>query len=412
MAIEPGQRLGKLLVIRRLGAGGIGAVWEVEHTLTRHRRAMKVLHERYATSPDVVERFLREASAAGRIGNPHIVETFDAGQHDDGTHYLLMELLSGEALSSRLRNSPPTIGEAAGWLRQACLALAAAHAAGIVHRDLKPDNLFLTVDPDGRPFLKVLDFGVSLFEDLSGTGERLTREGSAMGTPLYMSPEQLQGQRVDLRTDLYALGVILYETLTLRAPFDAPTLAALAVKVATGDAPSVQTLRPEVPDALAAVVKRAMHREKAERFGSALELYEALGPFVEVHAAESLGDTLSSSRIKTSHDTERQTPSQPPPGKPRTWLAPAVVATAVALGGGWLGVTRTTEVPRTPVLLPLPGPPEVPTTVIDAGTQAAPVEAPDAGPSAPLDAGRPATDAGRPRGKSSPLITDSPFGGP
>jgi hypothetical protein len=105
-------------------------------------------------------------------------------------------------------------------------------------------------------------------------------------------------------------------------------------------------------------------------------------------------------------------PSQPPPGKPRTWLAPAVVATAVALGGGWLGVTRTTEVPRTPVLLPLPGPPEVPTTVIDAGTQEAPVEAPDAGPSAPLDAGRPATDAGRPRGKSSPLITDSPFGGP
>ena len=173
-------------------------MWEVEHTLTHHRRAMKVLHDRYALTPEVIERFLREASAAGRIGNPHIVETFDAGQLEDGTHYLLMELLHGQSLASALRGAlAPTPVEAVAWLRQACLGLAAAHAAGVVHRDLKPDNLFVTRDAEGRPFLKVLDFGVSKFDVLSGDGPRLTREGSTLGTPMYMAPEQLAGERVD-----------------------------------------------------------------------------------------------------------------------------------------------------------------------------------------------------------------------
>jgi serine/threonine protein kinase len=271
---------GKLRVVRRLGAGGVGAVWEVEHTLTRHRRALKVLHPRFADRADVVERFLREASAAGRIGDPHICETFDAGRLESQAPYLLMELLDGTSLGDRLRKGPRIeLAEASFIVRQACLGVAAAHDVGIIHRDLKPDNLFIT-SVGGKPFVKVLDFGVSRFDDLAPGEQKLTTEGTTLGTPLYMSPEQISG-RVDLdkRSDVYALGVILYEAAAGKPPFDAASIAALAVQIHRGKPPSLKLLCPELPADFVAVVERAMHADRDMRFDDARQLFDALAPF-------------------------------------------------------------------------------------------------------------------------------------
>jgi len=214
---------GKLRIIRTVGAGGMGKVYEVEHELTRHRRALKVLHP--SASPNVVERFVREATAAARIGNPHVAETFDAGTLETGEPYLLMELLEGETLEERLRRAGPIpSGELAALIQQACVGIQAAHDAGIVHRDLKPENLFVT-SREGQPFVKILDFGISKFDEGRTGAPGITRDGVMLGTPYYMSPEQVLGAATDARTDVYALGVILYESACGHRPFEAPVVS-------------------------------------------------------------------------------------------------------------------------------------------------------------------------------------------
>ncbi|HET9953295.1 MAG TPA: serine/threonine-protein kinase [Polyangiaceae bacterium] len=267
---------GKLRIIRRLGFGGMGAVYEVEHELTHHRRALKLLHAHAARIPTVVERFLREASAAGRIGNAHIVETFDAGRLDSGEPYIVMELLQGKTLSEVLiEQGPLPIDATCDILIQACDAVSAAHAVGIVHRDLKPENLFLT--GPALSFVKILDFGVSKF-DVATTGEHgLTLEGSPIGTPYYMSPEQVRGERsLDGRADIYALGVLLYECLTGRKPFVADTLPHLAVLIHQGKYPTPSEVRQGLPAAVDLVVSRAMASERADRYESAAEFSRAI----------------------------------------------------------------------------------------------------------------------------------------
>ena len=238
-SIDPGTLVGgKLRIVRLLGTGGMGAVYEVEHELTKHRRALKLLHARYKVYPELIQRFLREASAAGRIGNPHIAETFDAGELETGDPYLVMELLKGETLADLLRRKQTlTVTEASELVRQACTGVQAAHDAGIVHRDLKPENLFV-IERDHRPFVKILDFGISKFDpQLTGGEMSMTREGTSLGTPLYMPPEQVRGdKRIDARADVYALGVILYECVTGRRPYEAETLAHLAVLIHEGHA--------------------------------------------------------------------------------------------------------------------------------------------------------------------------------
>ncbi len=269
---------GKLRVIRRLGAGGMGAVYEVEHELTKHRRALKVLHPSIAENPTFVARFLREASAAGRIGNPHIAETFDAGKLEGGEPYLLMELLQGETLDGRLhRQGALDPGEVSELVGQACGAIAAAHDAGIVHRDLKPENLFLTIK-DGASFVKVLDFGISKFEQQTGA-MNVTAEGTVMGTPYYMPPEQVLGEAIDARADIYALGIILYECSCGARPYEAATLSHLAVLIHEGKPKPLWEQRPGLPRAYCDVVHRAMARVKEQRFQSVRELAAALAPF-------------------------------------------------------------------------------------------------------------------------------------
>jgi serine/threonine-protein kinase len=278
--LPPGTLIaGKLRLIRTLGAGGMGVVYEVEHEITKHRRALKVLHAYAAEQPGVVERFLREASAAGRVGNAHVAETFDAGTLDSGEPYLLMELLDGETLDHLLQRSGPLDpGILSDLIHQACEGVQAAHEAGIIHRDLKPENMMI-VTRDGAPFVKILDFGISKF-DAERTGSmKLTTEGLVMGTPYYMSPEQVLGSStIDARTDIYALGVILYECATGVRPFDAQTVQHLAVLIHEGKPVPLETRRSALPEAFYDVVKRAMAKDREQRFESARALAMALAP--------------------------------------------------------------------------------------------------------------------------------------
>lgn len=277
-AIAPGTVLaGKFRVVSRLGEGGMGAVYEIEHELTKHRRALKLLHKSMAAMPSVVERFLREASAAGRVGNPHIVETFDAGVLDTGEPYLVMELLRGQPLSARIAAGKMPLLEVVDVIGQAAAGVHAAHNAGIVHRDLKPDNLFITEGADGRPFVKILDFGISKFDPQKTGGLQLTQEGAALGTPYYMPPEQIRGEgSLDARADVYALGVILYECLAGVRPFEAETLPHLAILIHTGQPKPITEHRPDLPPGFASLVHAAMASDRGQRMQSAGELRSML----------------------------------------------------------------------------------------------------------------------------------------
>ncbi len=272
-ALEPGTVLaGRFRVVRCMGVGGMGSVYEIEHELTKHRRALKMLHAVMAQNTAVVERFLREASAAGRVGNQHIVETFDAGKLESGEPYLVMEMLRGQTLSDRIARGPMPIAEVVDLIGQACDGVQAAHEAGIVHRDLKPDNLFV-IDVEGRPFVKILDFGISKFDPGKTGGHALTQEGAALGTPYYMSPEQIRGEiKLDARTDVYALGVILYECIAGQRPFEAEALTQLAVLIHVGKPPPLSQLRPDLPPGLAELVARAMATDPAQRVQTARDL--------------------------------------------------------------------------------------------------------------------------------------------
>jgi len=274
---------GKLRIVRQLGEGGMGAVFEVEHELTRHRRALKLLHAQMARVPSVVERFLREASAAGRIGNPHIVETFDAGRLETGEPYIVMELLRGKTLAELLeQDGPLEFQTACKLMAQACDAVNAAHKAGIVHRDLKPENLFLC--GPNLDFVKILDFGVSKFSEEATGVQGLTMEGSPIGTPYYMSPEQVRGEKsIDARADVYALGVLFYECLTGRKPFVAETLPHLAVLIYEGKCDPPSQLRPGITPDVDNLVARAMANERQARFSTALELSAAVQEALQTH---------------------------------------------------------------------------------------------------------------------------------
>src|SRR5689334_20554590 len=196
MSLETGQIIeGKYRIVRLLGEGGMGAVYEGENVRINRRVAIKVLHAGLTENKEVTQRFEREAQAAGRIGNDHILEVLDLGSRPNGDHYIVMEYLDGEPLSARIKSSgrlQPL--ELAPLVRQVLVGLAAAHRAGIVHRDLKPDNVFILKEKAGkRDYVKIIDFGISKFQPLNNDGMRMTRTGMMMGTPYYMSPEQASG---------------------------------------------------------------------------------------------------------------------------------------------------------------------------------------------------------------------------
>jgi serine/threonine-protein kinase len=246
--------------------------------------AIKVLHPAYTSNTDIVQRFEREAQAAGRIGNDHILEILDMGELPDGSHFMVMEYLEGETLAARIkrfgRMQPRDV---AALFKQILAGLAAAHGAGIVHRDLKPENIFILKEKAGKTdYVKIIDFGISKFQPLSGDGMKMTRTGAVMGTPYYMSPEQASGSRdADARSDLYAVGVMVYEAVTGCVPYDAPTFNQLMFKIVLSEPPPAQAIVPDLDPAFASIIAKGMARDVHYRFQSAAEFTAAIDGWLE-----------------------------------------------------------------------------------------------------------------------------------
>lgn len=265
---------GKYRIDSIAGEGGMGIVYEAEHLILRQRVAIKALLPGTAVSSDVVERFSLEASAAARIVSEHVVRVMDAGSLPNGAPYLVMEYLEGADLEMLLlRRGAFATTEAVDIALQALEALAHAHGAGIIHRDLKPANLFLAKRPSGGPILKLLDFGISRVLDASVDEERV------VGSPLYMSPEQLSNAAVDHRTDLWSLGVVLYELLMASPPFGG-TFAELVQEILYGAGPPpLHETQSSIPPGLSKIVATCLARDRAERWANAAELARALSPY-------------------------------------------------------------------------------------------------------------------------------------
>jgi eukaryotic-like serine/threonine-protein kinase len=395
--LPPGTLLaGKFRIERLLGAGAMGAVYAIDHELTHNKRALKLLHPALRNVPDLVRRFLNEASAAGRAGNPHLVETFDAGTLPTGEPYLVMELLVGEPLDSILkRETKLEAGVAAEIVAQAAEGMDAAHRAGIIHRDLKPENLFVTTR-DGAPFVKILDFGVSKFLVASADQLRQTRAGMVYGSPAYMSPEQLSASPdLDPRADVFALGVVLYQSLAGILPFDGPTLEALALSVLGGEPRPLRELRPELPQSLVDVVLGALAPLRDNRLPTANALARALSPFRAPGSWSTAAELGHAATIASNPPVASAGPMVAPPSlppgvpRPRRAAVPIVagvvtillaIATAMALtrsrapaGPASFGPPPAPTSPPTVVLTPLAPPaPALAVTLVPANDSPSP----------------------------------------
>src|SRR5918997_1805005 len=284
---------GRYRITRRLGSGGMADVYEAEDTQLGRRVALKLLYSRFAEDAEFVERFRREASSAAGLNHPNVVQVFDRGQWD-GTYYIAMELLEGRNLKQIVReHGALEPGLAVDIVLQILKAARFAHRRGVVHRDIKPHNVI--VDDEGRA--KVTDFGIAR----PGASD-MTETGSIMGTAQYLSPEQAQGQPVDARSDLYSIGIVLYELLTGRVPFDAESAVTVALKqVSEAPVPPSQIVD-SVPPALEAVVLRAMEKDPGRRFVDADEMIAAL----ESALAGGYVDTVAEDPVEALEEADRR----------------------------------------------------------------------------------------------------------
>jgi serine/threonine-protein kinase len=286
MSLEIGQKIqeDKYSIVRLLGEGGMGAVYEGLNNKIQRKVAIKVLHASVSENADAVARFEREATAAGRIGSDHITEVLDMGELPGGARYMVMEYMDGVSLSKRIEDRGRlSAQEAAQIVVQVLDGLMAAHEASIIHRDLKPDNVFLLKSKAGRKdYVKILDFGISKFNALSGDNLSMTKTNAVLGTPYYMSPEQAKGSKaVDQRCDVYSVGVILYESVTGQVPFDADTFNELIFKIVLEAPPPPEQFVPDLDPNISAIIRRAMARDVTQRFQSAVEFRDALMSWME-----------------------------------------------------------------------------------------------------------------------------------
>ncbi|MGN6105062.1 MAG: serine/threonine protein kinase [Kofleriaceae bacterium] len=283
---------GRYLVTRKVGQGGMGAVYEATHTLIGKRVAVKVLLEKYAKREAIVARLKQEAQLASSVNNEHIIDVTDFGTTDDGRTFVVMEFLEGESLAECLaRETRLPEQRLLRIVHQSASALAAAHAKGIVHRDIKPENLFLLRRKE-QDFVKVVDFGISKSLRSSSEEEeqpRLTQTGMVLGTPLYMSPEQARGDdELDHRVDIYALGVIMYEAASGRVPFVGNNYLSVISQVLNEEPPSLRGIRPELSEEFEAIVQRAMAKDRSDRYASAAEMLTDIGAVIDdpTHSTE------------------------------------------------------------------------------------------------------------------------------
>ncbi|MEP7053595.1 MAG: serine/threonine-protein kinase, partial [Pseudomonadota bacterium] len=284
VALAPGAIIGgKYRIDGFLGAGGMGVVLSATHLELGAPVAIKIVRDDLAQHEEVVSRLLFEARAAARMRSSHIVRVLDVARLDSGAPYIVMEQLEGLDLAAVLAEAGTlTATDAVNYLLQACEGLNEAHALGVVHRDLKPENLFLANTPEGV-VLKILDFGIS--KDLgtsisSGARSTLTKKGAAIGSPFYMSPEQMAASpTLDARADVWSLGAILFELLTGHCPFEADSTALVCSKVLVDQAPSLRDFDSNAPAGLDAIIQRCLQKEPEERFQSASELASALREF-------------------------------------------------------------------------------------------------------------------------------------
>ncbi len=275
-----GKTLGdKYRIIRLVGRGGMGIVYEAEHLVLHKRVAVKVLLPMYASQTQRVRRFIREGQAASAIEHPNILDIKDLCKDPDGTVYIVMELLRGRSLRRLLeqRRVLP-LSQVVSISLELLAGLEAAHAKGVIHRDLKPENIFLSTAM-GRDQVKIVDFGVAKFAEAAVSSLSLTETGSVPGTPFYMAPEQAQGGRhVDEQTDIWSVGVVMYEMLTGKVPFGGTNYNEVLSHILLTPLRPVQEFSADIPDELAAVVHKALSKDKAHRYMCAMEMIEALSP--------------------------------------------------------------------------------------------------------------------------------------
>jgi serine/threonine-protein kinase len=446
---QPGEvLLGKYRIERVLGVGGMGVVVEARHLQLEDRVAIKFLHASMVHNEEVVTRFVREGRAATKIRSEHVVRVFDVGTLEGGAPYMVMEFLEGSDLAQIVeRRGPLPLAQSVDWLLQACEAIAEAHAAGIVHRDLKPANLFLIARSDESDCIKVLDFGIS---KVNGVGEDhlgMTKTQAVMGSPRYMSPEQLRSSRgVDARSDIWALGTVLHEMLTGTPPFNADTMPELCARILTEAPPPLLPQRTDLPRELEVALLGAFQKDPAMRYQNVWQLAAALAPFGTPAAQLSAnrvarvlklvpgGFGTSDPYVRSSGIPISMPPpalgvrgtagpwagSQPemrPPAR-KNWIAAvaaAVVVLCIVVGVGAIALSRrsspsasTGNVPQPPVLssapIVLPPADEPSAAASSADTAAPPVESPSAAPGASAVA--PGTTV--PPGRARPFLPPAP----
>jgi tRNA A-37 threonylcarbamoyl transferase component Bud32 len=331
---------GRYRLLAPIAQGGMASVFRAEHVRLGRQVAVKLISRDLLAHAEAVQRFQREAQTVARLRHPNVVEVSDFGRSADGQHYLVMELIEGEDLRQVIeREGPLPLPRVREILRQIVLALDYAHAEGVIHRDLKSANIMLVRVPDSGERVKLLDFGISKGPESSAGG--LTAVGTVLGTPEYISPEQISGKPVDPRTDLYSLGVILYEMLTGALPFRGNTAEVLSAHLLSPPAPPRER-RPEIPVAVEAVVLRALAKTPEERFSAARALGEAFeiacGEPAPANQPEARGATLLLGGAPAAPSAAVPAPA---PSRVRAWwnrLSPDL-RIALVVGSGTLALS-------------------------------------------------------------------------
>jgi serine/threonine protein kinase len=439
-AVAPGGDLpagfvvGEYRIEKVLGRGGMGTVYAGLQPVIEKSVAIKLLNAQFSADAGLVRRFVDEARAVNRIRHANIIDIFSFGQlpAPDGRHYFVMEYLEGTTLAERMERGDLSGDDMPSFLSQICDALDAAHGENIIHRDLKPENVWIVTPKRGKPFVKLLDFGIA---KLLSSGERSTTQtGMVMGTPHYMSPEQCHGKAVDHRTDIYAMGVMLYQLYSGRLPFSGETFAEILAKQII-DTPEPPSKHAQIPAELDKLIMKCLAKDPAARPQSAKELGHSLSSILVGAAARvqraagqpTSATTLSASAIEVRR-RERGTEVAPRRGGKRTVVVGAAVAVAAAIAIVAVALTWRGHAPPAPVAAAQPAPPSVrPPAAPPAAPAPTPVAAPAEAPVMPVEVadkkrragGKPArrdddAAAARPararsRASDTGLVTHNPF---